>query len=73
MPIDPRLYHKYTGKMPGEAMNRLGDSLAESAAERSREASRGSDSFFMMWWKWRLWMSVAGAIGTLIIVLIRSI
>ncbi len=72
MPIDPRLYHKYSGKMPGEAMSRLGESLAESVAKKSRESSRGPSSFMMTWWKWRLWMSVAGALGTLIVLMFRA-
>src|SRR5215475_10627630 len=29
--IDPKLYKKYTGKNPGEAMTKLGQSLAEQS------------------------------------------
>ena len=35
MTIDPRLYKKYTGKSPGEAMTRLGQSLAQQSARQS--------------------------------------
>jgi len=35
MTIDPRLYQKVTGRMPGEAMNRMGESLAKSARPKS--------------------------------------
>lgn len=31
MAIDPKLYKKYTGKMPGEAMTRMGESLARQS------------------------------------------
>lgn len=33
MAIDPKLYKKYTGRLPGEAMNRMGESLARSSAK----------------------------------------
>ena len=37
MTIDPKLFKKYTGKMPGEAMNRLGQSLAKQSARDSAD------------------------------------
>jgi|GraSoiStandDraft_1057264.scaffolds.fasta_scaffold278174_2 hypothetical protein len=33
MAIDPKLYEKYTGKRPGEAMARLGGDLARSSGD----------------------------------------
>jgi hypothetical protein len=67
MPIEPRLYQKYTGKMPGEAMGRMGESLAESAGKKSAESMRGPRaSAFMTWYKWRLIASVIGSIVLLI-------
>ena len=66
MPIDPRLYQKYSGKMPGEAMNRFGESLARSAAEKSAESMRGPRSLFATWYKWRLWASLIGSLVVLI-------
>jgi hypothetical protein len=32
--IDPKLYEKYTGKRPGDAMNRLGRALAQNEARK---------------------------------------
>jgi len=32
MAIDPKLYEKYTGKRPGDAMTRMGQSLAKQSA-----------------------------------------
>lgn len=67
MPIEPRLYQKYSGKMPGEAMSRLGESLAESAGKKSVESVRGPrETAFITWYKWRLWASVIGSILVLI-------
>ena len=69
MPIEPRLYQKYTGKLPGAAMNRMGEALAESAAEKSRESMRGPRSMIVTWYKWRLIMSIVGAIGVGVVAL----
>jgi hypothetical protein len=61
LPIEPRLYQKYTGKMPGEAMSRMGESLAQSAAEKSNEAMRGPESLFATIRKWRMIASLVGS------------
>ena len=34
MTIDPKLYEKYTGKRPGDAMSKLGQTLAQDSARR---------------------------------------
>lgn len=67
MPIEPRLYQKYTGKMPGEAMARMGESLAQSAAEKSNEAMRGPQNLFATIRKWRM---IAGLVGSVILALV---
>jgi hypothetical protein len=40
MTIDPRLYEKYTGKRPGDAMNRLGEALAQNVAKKQADRDR---------------------------------
>jgi hypothetical protein len=35
MAIDPKLYEKYTGKRPGDALTRMGQSLAQSGGKGS--------------------------------------
>lgn len=73
MPIDPRLYRKYTGKMPGEAMNRYGEALAQSAKEKSESKAATDRSFaeryFITSFKWQVWTSILGALGILIVML----
>jgi len=69
LPIEPRLYQKYTGKLPGAAMSAMGESLAQSAAQKSRESMRGPQSMLVTWYKWRLIVSVVGAIGVGIVAL----
>lgn len=36
MTIDPKLFKKYTGRLPGEAMNRMGGLLAKEATKGPR-------------------------------------
>ncbi len=73
MSIDRRLYQKYTGKLPGEAMNRFGESLAKSAGEQSRRGADAGGSTFAralrLNFKIRLALSVAASIAALIAIL----
>ena len=71
MPIEPRLYQKYTGKVPGEAMNRFGESLARDAARRSRENSSdrpapGMIRFLGISMRTRMLISVIASLAVLI-------
>ncbi|MCC6660622.1 MAG: hypothetical protein IT437_07020 [Phycisphaerales bacterium] len=60
MTIDRDLYRKVTGRIPGEAANRMGDSLARAAAERARSVEQaGRDMPYSgraywprTWWQW---------------------
>jgi uncharacterized membrane protein len=56
--IDPKLFKKYTGRMPGEAMNRFGESLAREAAK----GPRGDTSFMAAYARGRWFVRVGGAI-----------
>lgn len=40
MTIDRELYTRVTGRVPGEAENRMGDSMARAEAERTRSVER---------------------------------
>lgn len=40
MAIDPDLYEKVTGRSPGDAQRRLGESLAKGVADRSKQQER---------------------------------
>ena len=65
MTIDPKLFKKYTGKMPGEAMNRFGESLAKQAAK----CRPGDTSFVGAYSRGRWFVRVGGAILALAVVL----
>jgi hypothetical protein len=58
MPIDPRLYQKYSGKMPGEAMTRYGQSLAKQASRGPSE----SVSFFGALKRGRMYTMIGGGL-----------
>lgn len=53
MAIDPKLFKKYTGRLPGEAMNRMGESLARQHPRGSVErASWGGG--IVRWYRWQV-------------------
>jgi hypothetical protein len=61
MTIDPRLYEKYTGKRPGDAMNKLGAALAQNAARKSqreteKDVIRQTRMFSYMGAGWVVWL-----------------
>lgn len=58
MAIDPKLYKKYTGKMPGEAMTRMGESLAQQSAN----GPAGDTSFLGAWRRGRKQAAIAGGL-----------
>jgi hypothetical protein len=66
MPIDPRLYQKYTGKMPGEAMTRYGESLAKQSAR----GPAGDTSFMGSMARGRWMLRVGIAVVVLVVVLV---
>ena len=71
MPIDPRLYQKYTGKMPGGAMNRY----AESLAKQSARGGPGDTSFLGALGRGRWFLKVGlgvMVIGVLLFVLLSG-
>ncbi len=39
MTIDPRLYEKVTGRMPGDAQKAYGEALAKNAARKSQRTA----------------------------------
>lgn len=68
MTIDPKLFKKYTGKMPGEAMNRFGESLAEEAAK----GPRGDTSFAGAFSRGR-WLMRVGTAGVVLAIVLYFI
>lgn len=40
MAIDPDLYEKVTGRSPGDAQRRLGESLAKGVADKAKQRER---------------------------------
>ena len=61
MTIDPKLFEKYTGRRPGDAMNRLGESLAKQSAR----GPSGDTSFRGSYLRGRLYTRVG--IGLLVL------
>lgn len=74
MTIDRRLYQKCTGKLPGEAMTRYGESLAKSAAQKSRRGDSEGGSTFLramgLSFKVRMLISIVGSLAVFIFVLL---
>jgi hypothetical protein len=76
--IDPKLYKKYTGRLPGEATTRMGEALAQSSARKSAAKAGAERSFSERYLLWRFpgavlvnrWaLSVVGAIILLVAIL----
>lgn len=65
MTIDPNLYKKYTGRMPGEAMSRLGESLAQD----SKKERGGDTSMFGAVMRGRMILRLIIAVAVLIAVI----
>jgi hypothetical protein len=65
MAIDPKLYEKYTGKRPGDAMTRMGQSLVRQSAR----GPAGDTSVLGSIARGRWYLRIAAAILTLIGVL----
>lgn len=53
MAIDPRLFKKYTGRLPGEAMNRMGESLARQRPRGTVERQSWSGGI-VRWYRWQV-------------------
>ena len=87
MAIDPDLYEKVTGRSPGDAQRRLGESLAKGVADRSKQQERldqmrsmpriGYKGVLLIWflqrfgWKGVLALTVVCAAITAYLVLTR--
>ncbi len=74
MTIDPRLYEKVTGRMPGDAQKAYGEALAKSARSKSKtraQAERSfSDRYVSASFKWHWWASIIGSIVVIVAVIL---
>lgn len=68
MTIDPRLYEKVTGRMPGDAQKAYGEALAKNSA-RGR-GSRGRSSDMVVGFRWHWWASIIFSIFVLIVLIL---
>jgi hypothetical protein len=66
MTIDPKLYTKYTGRVPGDSMTRYGESLAKRAAK----GPPGDTSFFGALYRGRRILRVVLAVVALVVIVL---